>query len=288
MRLKEGQGAVPAMDSSGAAGLVEADTEQVQSVVPQVAAAQIYMDYQQTVFSHWPQLPPPGLKVAVHPETVGQALERGAVMVTLNVPDAVAEPAGAASVPALLADPGLDLTDTATLDALDTAQITPGERSEAAMVQDGYLAMERAALAEEWPPMLSSGGSPSIPPAGPPTAPELQYGLPLSGYDPADTFSDPDPGSWLDESVLQQAEQTYRAEMALSTSMRNVSLTSAEDPFQRSAAINPAGGHERTAWAHLPPGSTAASAQTSDTGHPAPAPYSKGADTNARGRGPGR
>ncbi|MEU9222628.1 hypothetical protein AB0D47_39860 [Streptomyces sp. NPDC048376] len=87
-----------------------------------IAAAEIYADYQK-VFPHWPEVPPPGLKVAVDSHTMGyvkeavyreasgQVLAQGVAMATLNVRGAAAGPAVTAGVPEFLVDPGMNLTD---------------------------------------------------------------------------------------------------------------------------------------------------------------------------------
>lgn len=80
-------------------------------MVPDVAALEVYSDYRERS-TGWPELPPVGLRVALHPEILNPEMVRGqkAVVVLLNAP----QPEGGPSetpVPSFLADPTLDLTD---------------------------------------------------------------------------------------------------------------------------------------------------------------------------------
>ncbi|MGW4985999.1 hypothetical protein [Streptomyces mirabilis] len=83
----------------------------------EIAATVAYEEYR-VLHPDWPEFPPPGLKVAVDPQSWQQdsddVLMRGQdrpdpVVVTLDVPSASADPA----VPPFLADPMLDLEDPA-------------------------------------------------------------------------------------------------------------------------------------------------------------------------------
>ncbi|MGC0407575.1 hypothetical protein RKD31_000818 [Streptomyces sp. SAI-163] len=127
-----------------------ADAEQVRGNLSGIAAAEIYADYHK-VFPHWPDVPPPGLKVAVDSHTMGyvkeavyreasgQVLAQGVAMATLNVPGAAAGPAVTAGVPEFLVDPGMNLTDPTNQQFLRDAGITDTQYAQAAARQDDLL-----------------------------------------------------------------------------------------------------------------------------------------------------
>ncbi|MFE3118943.1 hypothetical protein [Streptomyces niveus] len=88
----------------------ERDRKRLQrdSLLPQIVAAEMYVDYQR-LQPDWPELPPPGLKFAVDPKSAGlTAVGAAAQVVPLEVPQ-TGPSAPASSVPSFLADPYLDL-----------------------------------------------------------------------------------------------------------------------------------------------------------------------------------
>ncbi|WP_267717422.1 hypothetical protein [Streptomyces sp. CoH17] len=110
----------------------------------------IYEGYR-AVFPQWPEVPPPGLRVAVDSTTMdyvkeavygeasGQVPGLGPAMATLNVPGAQAGPVATADVPGFLADPLMDLTDHASQQFTRTAGITDPQYDQAAAVQERFL-----------------------------------------------------------------------------------------------------------------------------------------------------
>ncbi|TFI30907.1 MULTISPECIES: hypothetical protein [Streptomyces] len=88
----------------------ERDRKRLQrdSLLPQIVAAEMYVDYQR-LQPDWPEVPPTGLKFAVDPKSAGlTAVGAAAQVVPLEVPQ-TGPSASASSVPSFLADPYLDL-----------------------------------------------------------------------------------------------------------------------------------------------------------------------------------
>ncbi|MFJ6568046.1 hypothetical protein ACIQNU_11520 [Streptomyces sp. NPDC091292] len=81
----------------------------VPSLIPEIAALEVYETYRERM-AGWPDMPPVGLRVALHPESAGQGQD--AVVVRLNTPQSAHGPSGSA-VPPFLADPSLDMMDRA-------------------------------------------------------------------------------------------------------------------------------------------------------------------------------
>lgn len=77
------------------------------SRAPLIVAAEIYQDYRQ-LHGGWPEVPPEGVRFAVHPESAGLKTLKGPQVVSLEVPSSGPS---ASSVPSFLADPSLDLDD---------------------------------------------------------------------------------------------------------------------------------------------------------------------------------
>lgn len=75
------------------------------SQAPLIVAAEIYQDYRQ-LHGGWPEVPPEGMRFAVHPESAGLKTLKGPQVVSLEVPSSGPS---ASSVPSFLADPSLDL-----------------------------------------------------------------------------------------------------------------------------------------------------------------------------------
>ncbi|MEW1762552.1 hypothetical protein AB0393_39480 [Streptomyces cyaneofuscatus] len=169
---------------------------QVEGYLPELAAATIYADYRE-VFPQWPEVPPPGLKVAVDSTTMdyvrevvyGQVRGQGPAMATLNVPGAPAGSVTTADVPGFLADPGMDLTDPASEQFWRSAGITDPQYNQAAALQEGFLqhhveedplsppAADMPYGAEDY--LLEEFGTdvPSLPPLpGQPPSPSAGYG----------------------------------------------------------------------------------------------------------------
>ncbi|MDQ0408783.1 hypothetical protein ABVB69_38910 [Streptomyces sp. NPDC000349] len=108
--------------------------------MPEVVALYVYADYQQR-FVGWPQMPPGGLLVALHPENVrhrGLARGQNAVLVELNVPQDEAGPSRT-PVPSFLADPTLDLTDTEVRAQVRAAGVSTRAYEAAMPLQDALL-----------------------------------------------------------------------------------------------------------------------------------------------------
>ncbi|MFE9295994.1 hypothetical protein [Streptomyces niveus] len=87
----------------------ERDRKRLQrdSLLPQIVAAEMYVDYQR-LQPDWPEVPPTGLKFAVDPKSAGLTIVKAVLVVSLEVPQTESS-ASASSVPSFLADPYLDL-----------------------------------------------------------------------------------------------------------------------------------------------------------------------------------
>ena len=132
-------------------------------------ARAVYEDYQRLM--GWPQVPPAGLRVVVNPETVDVQRWEAAV-VTLNEPQPTAGPSGV-SVPSLVADPSLDLTDVGVRSRIFAAEVEWPAYQAAMQVQGDLLHRIRA---EEFGP----DAVPPSPPAG-----QEQYAHQAQYADPA-------------------------------------------------------------------------------------------------------
>ncbi|WP_267717300.1 hypothetical protein [Streptomyces sp. CoH17] len=166
----------------------------MKGYLPEIAAAAIYEDYR-AMFPQWPEVPPPGLKVAVDSATMGymkeavygamsgQMLGQGPAMATLNVPGAQAGLVTTADVPGFLADPGMDLTDPASEQFRRSAGITDPQYKQAAALQEDFLQQQDplSPLAEDMPYaddnyLLEAIGTYVSPLPGQPPSPSAQYG----------------------------------------------------------------------------------------------------------------
>ncbi|MEV4046603.1 hypothetical protein [Streptomyces sp. NPDC049744] len=187
-----GRAVARATEEAGWAGVP--GVGQVEGYLPEIAAAAIYEDYR-AMFPQWPEVPPPGLKVAVDSATMdymkeavygamsGQMLGQGPAMATLNVPGAQAGPVTTADVPGFLADPGMDLTDPASEQFRRSAGITDPQYKQAAALQEGFLQQQDplSPLAEDMPYaddsyLLEAFGTYVPPLPGQPPSPSPEYG----------------------------------------------------------------------------------------------------------------
>ncbi len=195
---------------AGARGVV--DAEQVRGNLSGIAAVNIYMIYRE-VFSHWPQDPPSGLRIAVDSHTMNDAKETvygevsrqlpalGAAIAILNVPGIQAEPVTTADMPGFLIDPGMDLTDSANQQLLHSAGIAKTQYAQATALQDDLLrhyAEEDLQLPQAETPqyeaedfLLETFGTdvPPLPPfPGQSTSPSVSGSLSVRQWDPALAF----------------------------------------------------------------------------------------------------
>ncbi|MFF4751571.1 hypothetical protein ACWD5R_04980 [Streptomyces sp. NPDC002514] len=102
-----------------AARLVHAEIEWSPSGY--IAALDVYAAHQQ-MNPQWPTMPPPGLKVAVHPASLGREGEVP-VMVTLDIPQPQIPEPGRVQPPRFLAGPRLDLDDASVHMAIRTTGV---------------------------------------------------------------------------------------------------------------------------------------------------------------------
>ncbi|WP_326797083.1 hypothetical protein OG946_17985 [Streptomyces sp. NBC_01808] len=134
------------------------DLRQEGSYLPEIAAAQIYGEYWK-LRPDWPDLPH-GVRIAIHPETVQQSPELGAIVVHLNPSNQVGGRQGTSRPPGFLADPGLNLRDPNVIAALSRAGVDDAGYQEAWNLQ---LRFRHANFA------VDPGGQPTAPTLYPPS-----------------------------------------------------------------------------------------------------------------------
>ncbi|MFF2845121.1 hypothetical protein ACFVT5_02150 [Streptomyces sp. NPDC058001] len=119
----------------------EPATADTPSLWPEIAALEVYENYRQRM-AGWPEMPPVGLRVALHPETVGHG-QQEATVVRLEAPQPAHGPSGS-SVPPFLADPSLDLTDGHLQHRAVAAGVRAQDYGAAMRMQNGLLEAFRA------------------------------------------------------------------------------------------------------------------------------------------------
>ncbi|CAL9589795.1 hypothetical protein SUDANB145_05202 [Streptomyces sp. enrichment culture] len=144
---------------AGTAARIPADAPQ-ESNLPQIGAIQVYLDYQRALPALVPEVPPPGLKVAMHPEAVAPASDLDVIVTTIDFDRTSTQP-----VPpfmqgvTFLADPGLNLEDPAVCDQLEAQGFLGPDRAIAEALQQRFY-QSHLARASSTPGMTAAGHHP--------------------------------------------------------------------------------------------------------------------------------
>ncbi|MER8069078.1 hypothetical protein ABTZ59_12375 [Streptomyces sp. NPDC094034] len=116
-----------------------------RSAVPEHVARWTYEDYRRHQ-PGWPEVPPPGLKIAVAAESAGLKIIKAPRLVSLNAAQQEAGPSGSL-VPPFLADPSLDLNDSKVQDTIKKQGVDDQAYKTA---QDWQTALQDSMLIDEF------------------------------------------------------------------------------------------------------------------------------------------